>query len=230
MEPQPKGDAEELPTWTGEPAAAVPEPPGAALAAWAGLFGLLPHRFTPAAGEPRLTPLTCLLGLASWILLLLGAPLVGYSVAGCFAAVFELLAFVLVVLFVTRVLRETGASASPHRTLGQAGLVLAVLIVLAAAWGPVGLFGQETKRLAEVKYTLNNGALPTSEMRSAVWWETHSWAGLIATWLAAASILPASLRLLGVKAPRLLIPAAAIAGATGPLLLAVCTALLRVRA
>ena len=68
---------------------------------------------------------------------------------------------------------------------------------------------------------------PTPEMRAAVWWELHSWLGLIATWLAAASILSASLRLLGVKAPRMLIPAAAVGGSTGPLLLAVCSALLK---
>jgi hypothetical protein len=225
---EPRGDQGQQPVWADEPAAIEAEPPGAALAAWAGLFGFFPHRFTPSTGKPRLSALTCLLGLASWALVVAGTPLVAYSFVGCLGAVFELLAFVLVVLFVTRVLRETAASPSPRRNLGQVGLVLAVLIVLASAWGPVGIFGQETKRLAEAKNHLENGALPTPEMRAAVWWENHSWLGLIATWIAAASVLPASLHLLGVRTKSRLIPAAVVGGVTGPLLLGVCTALLKV--
>jgi len=221
------GDQEPQPAWIDEPAAREVEPPGAALAVWASLFGLFPHRFPPATREPRLTLPTRLIGLAGWLLLLLGSPLVAYSLAGCLGAVLEFLAFVFAVLFVARVLRETAPSAPPRKPLGQAGLILAVLVVLAAAWGPVGLFGQETKRMAEARFHLENGAAPTPEMRSAVWWETHSWPGLIATWLAAAAILPASLRLLGLRSPPLLISSAGIAAATGPLLLAVCTALLR---
>jgi hypothetical protein len=152
---------------------------------------------------------------------------VSYSFSGCIGAVFELLAFVLAVLFVARVLVETRTAVSPHRTLGQVGLVLAVLLVLAAAWAPAGLFGQETKRLAEGKYHLEDGAKPTPDMRLAVWWETHSWLGLFSTWIAAAAALPASLRLLGVKSLRLLLAGVGAGGSPGPLLLAACTALLK---
>jgi len=219
-------DASE-PQWVDEPAAIETLPAGAALSAWAGLFGLLPHRFTPSPGEPRIAKPTWSLGLASWVFLLIGTPLVAFSFVGLIGSFFELLAFVLVLLFVTRVLVETGVTPSPRQTAGRIGLILAMLLVLASAWGPVGIFGQETNRLAESRYHLENGALPTAEMRSTVWWETHSWLGLMATWLAAAAILPASLRVLGVRAKEWLFATAGIAAATGPLMLAVCALLLK---
>jgi len=219
-------DASE-PQWVDEPAAVETLPPGAALAAWAGLFGLLPHRFTPSRGEPRIAKQTCSLGLASWGLLLIGTPLVAFSFIGLIGSLFELLAFVLVVLFVARVLVETGGVPSTTQTAGRVGLVLAVLVVLAAAWGPVGIFGSETNRLADAQYHLEKGALPTAEMRSTIWWENHSWLGLFATWAAAAAILPLSLRLLGVRTTEGLFAAAGVAAATGPLMLGVCAVLLK---
>jgi hypothetical protein len=215
------------PQWVDEPAAMETLPPGAGLAAWAGLFGLLPHRFTPSRGEPRIAPHTCSLGVASWGLLLIGTPLVAFSFVGLIGSLFELLAFVLVVLFVARVLVETGGAPSTTQTAGRVGLILAVLVVLAAAWGPVGIFGSETNRLAEARYTLEKGALPTTEMRSTIWWETHSWLGLFATWTAAAALLPLSLRLLGVRAKEGLLGAAGLAAATGPLMLGFCALLLK---
>ena len=220
------GDAGE-PQWVDEPAAIETVPAGAALAAWAGLFGLLPHRFTPSPGEPRIAKPTWALGLASWVLLLIGTPLVAFSFVGLIGSLFELLAFVLVLLFVTRVMVETGVTPTPRQTAGRIGLILAVLVVLAAAWGPVGIFGQETNRLAEGRYHLENGALPTAEMRSTVWWEAHSWLGLLATWIAAAAIPPASLRLLGVRSTEWLLATAGIAATTGPLMLGVCAVLLK---
>lgn len=215
------------PQWVDEPAPIETLPPGAGLAAWAGLFGLLPHRFTPSRGAPRIAKHTSSLGLASWGLLLIGTPLVALSFVGLIGSLFELLAFVLVVLYVARVLVETGGAPSTTQTAGRVGLILAVLVVLAAAWGPVGIFGSETNRLAEIRYTLEKGALPTTEMRSTIWWETHSWFGLFATWTAAAAILPLSLRLLGVRAKEALFAAAGVAAATGPLMLGFCALLLK---
>lgn len=215
------------PTWEGDSGAkAEVLEPGAALAAWAGLFGLLPHRFTPTPGRVRVTPSTWRFGLASWGLLLTGAPLVRASAVGLLGALLELLAFACLVLFVTRILLETATVTSPRRPVGIAGLLLAALIVLAAAWGPVGLFGQEPKRMAEAKYHLKEGEAPTPTMIREQWWEAHSWFGLVAVWLAALALPPLSLWLLGVTSIRELAIAGVAGGVTGPLLLAVCSALL----
>jgi hypothetical protein len=223
---QQAGDPAE-PQWVDEPAPIETIPPGAGLAAWAGLFGLLPHDFKPSPRGPRIELRTWSFGLASWVLLLVGTPLVAFSIIGLIGTLFELLAFVLIVLFVTRVLVETGVTPSQQQMVGRVGLILSVLIVLVAAWGPVGIFGSETNRLAEAQYTLASGALPTREMRSTIWWANHSWLGLIATWIGAAALLPASLRLLGVKAVEWLGAAAGVAGLTGPLMLGVCALLLK---
>jgi len=182
---------------------------------------------TRRASEVKVRPETWAIALTSWGFLLAGSPLVTIAFVGCFGAVFELASIVLIAIFVVRLLRDTQASRSRFRALGLLALILAIGAALWAAWAPVPLFGHDVKMAAERHYPLGGGQSPTGEMRLAVWRAEQSWWGLSALWIAAAILFPGSLRLLGVRAMGWLTAAFLAAGTTGPLLLGICTALVK---
>jgi len=182
---------------------------------------------TRAVSDGSVRTQTWTLALASWGLLMAGSPLATIAFVGCFGGVFLLASFGLIVNFVVRLLRETQASRSRFRALGLLALFLAIGAVVWSAWRPVGLFGNEVKGMAARRYPLEVWRSPTGEMRLSVWWEQQSWWGLSALWIAAATLFPGSLRLLGVRAKNWLTTAFLAAGATGPLMLWICTALVK---
>lgn len=181
----------------------------------------------PAPREAAVRARTWAYGLTSWALLLAGMPLCTIAFIGCFGALFELAALAFIVAFVIGVVNDTESARGRFRGLGLLCLLAAIVGVLLAAWEPVKLFGYEVKVRAERAHHLSGPESATGNMRLDVWWEDHPRIGLAAWWIGAATLFAGGLRLLGVKAKGWLAAAFVAAGVTGPILLHVCTALVK---